>query len=275
MEFMWEYTLDGPGMTNSTLCEGYRADGYAQYPAYWSPARGSHAHGWSTGPTMVLLTEILGIKLTGPMGRKWSITPHLTKWLSYAQGGFSTRAGKFEVKIKRMRDGGGNPVLVLEVSTPRNTLGNINWGGRIAANVEGGRFKFAQYQNIPDAEWINLADEEWKAMNEESMNYERRTGRGWQSEALFLMTIGSSHRARKRAPGVVDWEALEKGYINTKSKGSPEHPRNMEGSSLPMFGLVLILVLYFIWPAGRGRHWRDRHSILSTQIQELLKGVKE
>ena len=188
-------------MTNSTLCEGYRADGYAQYPAYWSPARGSHAHGWSTGPTMVLLTEILGIKLTGPMGRKWSITPHLTKWLSYAQGGFSTRAGKFEVKIKRMRDGGGNPVLVLEVNTPRNTLGNINWGGRIAANVEGGRFKFAQYQNIPDAEWINLADEQWKAMNEgehelRAKDWPRMAERGLISDDNWVKPPGEEEGSR-------------------------------------------------------------------------------
>ncbi|KAL8965228.1 MAG: hypothetical protein Q9183_003960, partial [Haloplaca sp. 2 TL-2023] len=52
MQLMWGYMLDGPGFTNSTCVEGYRIDGDVQYPAYWSSARNSHAHGWSTGPTM-------------------------------------------------------------------------------------------------------------------------------------------------------------------------------------------------------------------------------
>ncbi|KAL8865399.1 MAG: hypothetical protein Q9174_006904, partial [Haloplaca sp. 1 TL-2023] len=69
MQLMWGYVLDGPGFTNSTCVEGYRIDGDIQYPAYWSSARNSHAHGWSTGPTMVLLTQILGIKLETPLGR--------------------------------------------------------------------------------------------------------------------------------------------------------------------------------------------------------------
>ncbi|KAL9581666.1 MAG: hypothetical protein Q9212_003755 [Teloschistes hypoglaucus] len=59
-QLMWGYMLDGEGFTNSTCVEGYRIDGDIQYPAYWSSARNSHAHGWSTGPTMLLLTEILG-----------------------------------------------------------------------------------------------------------------------------------------------------------------------------------------------------------------------
>jgi hypothetical protein len=69
IELMWGYMLNGPGMTNSTLLEGYRLDGYIQYPAYWSAARNSHAHGWAAGPTTVLMKGILGIKLLSPLGK--------------------------------------------------------------------------------------------------------------------------------------------------------------------------------------------------------------
>jgi hypothetical protein len=212
MEMMWGYMLDGPGMTNSTMCEGYRADGYAQYPAYWSPARGSHAHGWSTGPTMALLIEILGIKLTSPMGRIWQITPHLTKWLSYAQGGFATRMGKFEVKLKRMRDSEDREALVLEVITPPDTIGDISWGGRMATNVQGGKYKFATMLDSPGAEWIDLADESWKAMSDEELaaqDWPRMSERGFIPDDQW---VKPPHEERQ--PGVVDWEAMERNYIN-------------------------------------------------------------
>lgn len=221
MELMWGYMLDGPGMTNSTLNEGYRVDGYAQYPAYWSPARGSHAHGWSTGPTMVLLTEVLGIQLTSPMGRTWSITPHLTKWLSHSQGGFSTRMGKFEVKMKRMRDTEGRDAQIVEVITPKDTRGNIHWGGNIAANVEGGRYKWALMMDVPGSKWIDLADEKWKEMNEEEIE---AAAVDWHklSEGRFV----PDDRWRKpeqeeREPGKVDWDALERGYVNRHLREAP------------------------------------------------------
>jgi hypothetical protein len=90
MELMWGYMLDGPGMTNSTILEGYRFDGYIHCPAYWSGAQ-------AAGPTTVLMQGILGISLTSPVRRTWKIEPHLTKWLRYAQSGFATKLGKFEV----------------------------------------------------------------------------------------------------------------------------------------------------------------------------------
>lgn len=212
MELMWGYMLDGPGMTNSTMCEGYRADGYAQYPAYPSPARGSHAHGWSTGPTMALLTEVLGIKLTSPMGRAWEITPHLTKWLSHAQGGFATRMGKFEVKTKRTRYADGRESVVLEVITPPNTIGNINWGGRMVTKIQGGKYKFATFLDSPGAEWINLTNDSWRALSNEEL-----AAQDWphMSEGGFVPDdkwIKPPHEERE--PGVVDWDAMEWNYFH-------------------------------------------------------------
>lgn len=131
MELEWGYMMDGPGMTNSTLIEGVRMDGYIHYPAYASPPRNSHAHGWSTGPTSVLLHGILGIKLVTPMGKTWEIEPHLTKWLSRAQGGFATKLGKFEVSTSRLVAlSDGRKAQGLNVTVPRGTSGTIKWFGQ-------------------------------------------------------------------------------------------------------------------------------------------------
>jgi hypothetical protein len=118
---------------------------------------------------MALLIEILGIKLTGPMGRIWQTTPHLTKWLSYAQGGFATRMGKFKVKLKRMRDSEDREALVLEVITPPDTIGDISWGGQMATDVQIGKYKFATMLDSPGAEWMDLADDSWKALSDEEL----------------------------------------------------------------------------------------------------------
>ena len=85
--------------------------------------------GWSTGPTMVLLTGILGIKFTAPLGRSYIIRPHRTKWLSHIEGGYSTSLGQFVVKLNGMIGKGGRQAEVIQVSTPTGTSGTIQWGG--------------------------------------------------------------------------------------------------------------------------------------------------
>ncbi|KAL8776912.1 MAG: hypothetical protein Q9203_002938 [Teloschistes exilis] len=195
-QLMWGYMLDGEGFTNSTCVEGYRIDGDIQYPAYCSPARNSHAHGWSTGPTMVLLTEILGVKLGTPLGRKWTVEPHLTKWLRSARGGFATRLGRFEVVLRRMKSHTLGRVEVLDVETPRGTGGKVVFGP--AWDVEGGKNRYYKYLDhggrvemvagrrigvveeelglVEDEEWVEPEREEWPV-------------------------------------GVVDWKALEENYV--------------------------------------------------------------
>ena len=199
MELMWGYMLDGPGMTNSTLLEGYRTDGYIHYPAYWSDARNSHAHGWATGPTTVLMQGVLGIILTSPLGKTWSIEPHLTKWLSYARGGFATKLGKFEVAISLMRSfSTGRKVEVLEATVPENTSGVLNWGGKeqTLGLVPGdcGTFKFFRYTDV-------VAEDE---------------GQVWSFEGKELDFVPDDTWVRpvpeERPEGMVDWEALEANY---------------------------------------------------------------
>ncbi|KAK6338861.1 hypothetical protein TWF696_009668 [Orbilia brochopaga] len=125
---MWGYMLDGKGMTNSTFLEGFTIDGNIKYPAYWASGRNSHAHGWSTGPTYVLSTEILGIKLITPMGYKWRIAPNFVD-LDFAEGGYATLLGKFTVKWAK----GGK----LQVQTPKGSSGEVVWNGK-TRKLQGG-----------------------------------------------------------------------------------------------------------------------------------------
>lgn len=198
MELMWGYMLDGPGMTNSTLIESYRIDGYIHYPLYWSDARNSHAHGWSAGPTTVLMQGILGISLTSPLGRTWKIEPNLTKWLSSAQGGFATKLGKFEVQISLMRSAStGRRVEVLVVSVPDETSGSIVWAGTeqfIDTRKQGTEFRFFRYLDGSQADQAHIwsfGDAEMEFVNDDT----------WVKPPV-----------EERPEGVVDWEALERTY---------------------------------------------------------------
>ena len=193
MKLMWGYMLDGPGFTNSTLVEGYRVDGDIQYPAYWSSARNSHAHGWSTGPTMVLLTKILGIELVTPLGRTWRIEPGLTKWLGRARGGFATGLGRFEVVMRRMRIKGGARVEVVDVETPRGTEGTVVLG--IEWKVKGGKHRFSR--GVEEAR-----DSAWEKVEV-----------GWKEGELMEDESFIEPEMEKREAGVVDWEIMEKYFV--------------------------------------------------------------
>ena len=192
-EFMWGYMLDGEGFTNSTCAEGYRIDGDIQYPAYASTARNSHAHGWSTGPTMVLLTEILGIKLQTPLGRRYRIEPHLTKWLKNARGGFATSLGRFEVVLRRMKTKELGRVEVLDLWTPKGSEGVVEFGEtfyflgggtyHIVRPVDGGEVAMKVASDWVERELMD--DDEWQKPEME-----------------------------ERPVGVVDWEALEENYVD-------------------------------------------------------------
>jgi len=132
--------LDGPGFTNSTFIEGFRIDGNIQYPAYWSSTRNSHAHGWSAGPTSVLTDSILGIKLFSPLGKSWSISPHPGD-LTHVEGGYETALGKFVVRYDKTAT-----AEVLEVETPEDSMGTLNWGSfvrKLKVN-KGGKWRFTR-----------------------------------------------------------------------------------------------------------------------------------
>ncbi|KAK2627360.1 hypothetical protein QTJ16_003326 [Diplocarpon rosae] len=205
IELMWGYMLDGPGMTNSTLCEGYRIDGYIHYPAYWQLSRNSHSHGWSTGPTTVLMQGILGIKLLSPLGKTWEIEPHLTKWLSYARGGFATRIGKFEVSVALMRSlSTGRRVEVLNVTYPVGTTGLVRWGGNVQFRSEAMGTSLSVYRYLDPP-----AHDGWEAWSAREVN-------DFVQDDTWAKPL-----VEERPEGVVDWQALEENYgLSEKRFGS-------------------------------------------------------
>jgi hypothetical protein len=214
IELMWGYMLDGPGMTNSTLIEGYRIDGNIQYPAYWSAARNSHAHGWSTGPTTVLMQGILGINLLSPLGKTWEIEPHLTKWLSHARGGFATKLGKFEVSLAHLNSlSSGRKVEGLNVTVPGGTFGTVNWGGRKEMRNEDMGSSFSLFRFLePESEeemtrvwsvtdWSDfIPDDEWVKPEVE-----------------------------QRLESFVDWAVLEENHLLAEQRLTPVVPAAVAG----------------------------------------------
>ncbi|KAK6344887.1 hypothetical protein TWF718_006839 [Orbilia javanica] len=163
MRRMWGYMLDGEGMTNSTFLEGFTIDGNIKYPAYGSSERNSHAHGWSSGPTYVLSTEILGIKFITPMGYTWKIEPHFVD-LDWAEGGYATALGKFTVKWKK----GGK----LEVKTPKGTSGTVVWDGE-ERTLQGGGIWVWHSDGWRAGQWDNEEDDEKYAFKEPDPAQER------------------------------------------------------------------------------------------------------
>jgi hypothetical protein len=216
MGLMWGYMLDGPGMTNSTLIEGYRIDGYVHYPAYWSAARNSHAHGWSAGPTTVLSQSILGIELLSPLGKTWKIEPHLTKWLSYARGGFATKLGKFEVSTSRLISlSNGRKVEGLNVTIPGGTSGTIKWHDlqQVIPLDERDTAQTLSFLHDPilskDASLSTsqVRDFDWADFKHDD---------SWVKPV-----------AEERPEGIVDWEVLEKNYeLNEQKYASLKNVNN-------------------------------------------------
>ncbi len=200
MELMWGYMLDGEGMTNSTLVEGYRVDG----DAYGSRARNSHAHGWATGPTSMLVQGVLGIKLPSPLGRTWEIGPCLTRWLAWARGGFATRLGRLEVVVELLRNQAGRRVESLEIAYPEGSSGVVKWGGQTQVRNESmpAFFKVDRFLDLG----LSPLEGGWQTRTPES------DGEFVRDEMWVQPEI------EERPEGVVDWERLEEGYTFARER---------------------------------------------------------
>ncbi|KAG6861518.1 hypothetical protein C0995_015628 [Termitomyces sp. Mi166 len=148
----WGYMLYTNLSVQSTLLEGFTAngslgyrstDGYNNDPSYTS-----HAHGWSSGPTSALTFYVLGLRVTSPQGKTWSLSPHLgaggeggRESLSGAEGGFETPLGSFGVKwtlseSTSSSDADSGLVLTVQVSTPRTTSGVFKVPGGMGGTLE-------------------------------------------------------------------------------------------------------------------------------------------
>ncbi|EIN05763.1 Six-hairpin glycosidase [Punctularia strigosozonata HHB-11173 SS5] len=136
----WGYMLYTNLSVQSTLLEGFTANGSLSYRSYrgynYDPAYTSHAHGWSSGPTSALTFYVLGLTVTKPQGTAWAVAPHLSG-LKTAQGEYETPLGWFGVKWTWSRK-----TFELKIETPKGTAGEVTLpkevkGGKVS--VDGGK----------------------------------------------------------------------------------------------------------------------------------------
>lgn len=124
----WGFMLDDPRMTNSTFIEGYSADGSLAYAPYANDARVSHAHGWSAGPTSLLMFYTAGLRIASAGGRTWVVAPRLGG-LGSVEAGYVAPAGSFAVWV--VAEGGDDVVTGLKFSTPVGTVSLPGVVGRL------------------------------------------------------------------------------------------------------------------------------------------------
>jgi hypothetical protein len=119
----WGWYINNPLGTQSTVIEGYLANGtfgYRSSRGYdYDASYVSHSHGWSSGPTSALTTFILGLSVTSPAGRTWKLSPQFGD-LDSAEGGFTTSIGKFQAGWQLQQDG-----YTLSYEVPQGTTGEI------------------------------------------------------------------------------------------------------------------------------------------------------
>lgn len=117
----WGWYLNNPNGTESTVVEGYLANGtfgYRSSRGYsYDASYVSHAHGWSAGPTSALTNYVVGLSITSPGGMTWKIAPQFGD-LKSAQAGFTTLLGKYRASWKRNSKG-----YTLRFSAPKGTTG--------------------------------------------------------------------------------------------------------------------------------------------------------
>ncbi|MBS2549353.1 hypothetical protein KGQ19_21035 [Catenulispora sp. NL8] len=131
----WGYMLESPIGTGSTFWEGYGNNGTLS--AYSSNFT-SLAHGWSTGPTGALTTDVLGISPTAPSGTGYQVVPHPGD-LTHVEGTLTVAAGK-QIHAGYDHDTAGDFSLQVDSSTNSGSSGVIavpTWGQSRTVTVNG------------------------------------------------------------------------------------------------------------------------------------------
>ncbi|KAF3033156.1 hypothetical protein E8E12_004228 [Didymella heteroderae] len=134
----WGWYLNNPNGTESTVPEGYLANGTWGYRGdrgyRFDPTYVSHAHGWSSGPTSTLTEYLVGLRVVEPKGRKWELQPATLEEFDRAEAGFTTNLGKFSAKIEVK-----NGTASVRWDTPVGTEGYVRLPGQQGVTVAGGR----------------------------------------------------------------------------------------------------------------------------------------
>jgi len=131
----WGYMLDSPLGTDSTFWEGYSNTGtLTAYPSAYT----SLAHGWSTGPTGALTSEVLGISPTAPASAAYQVVPHPGD-LTHVEGTLTVAAGE-GIHVSYDHDAAGDFSMQVDSSTVTGSTGVIavpTWGQSRTVTVNG------------------------------------------------------------------------------------------------------------------------------------------
>lgn len=131
----WGYMLDSPLGTASTFWEGYSNTGtLTAYPSAYT----SLAHGWSTGPTGALTTDVLGIDPTAPAGAAYQVQPHPGD-LTHVEGTLAVASGK-QIHVSYDHDTAGDFSMQVDSSTNTGSTGVIavpTWGQSRTITING------------------------------------------------------------------------------------------------------------------------------------------
>ncbi|WP_405990814.1 MGH1-like glycoside hydrolase domain-containing protein [Streptomyces sp. NBC_00986] len=110
----WGFMLDSPIGTKSTFWEGYSPQGdLTAYPGSFT----SMAHGWSTGPTGALTSDVLGIAPTTAGGAAYQVVPHPGN-LTHVEGTLTVATGK---TVHASYDHPADGSFTLQVDTGTNS----------------------------------------------------------------------------------------------------------------------------------------------------------
>jgi hypothetical protein len=122
----WGYMLASPLGTASTFWEGYSNTGTLNaYPSAYT----SLAHGWSTGASGALTTEVLGIAPTSASGATYQVQPHPGD-LTHAEGTLTVASGE-SVHVGYDHGAAGDFAMQVDSSTNAGSTGVIavpTWG---------------------------------------------------------------------------------------------------------------------------------------------------
>ena len=135
MRTEWGFMLASPLGTASTFWEGFSNTGLlTAYPSAYT----SLAHGWSTGATGALTTDVLGIAPTAPSGTAYQVVPHPGD-LTHVEGTLTVAPGK-TVHAAYDHDAAGNFSLQVDSSANTGSTGVIavpTWGQSHMVTVNG------------------------------------------------------------------------------------------------------------------------------------------
>ncbi|MGH3279285.1 MAG: alpha-L-rhamnosidase C-terminal domain-containing protein [Trebonia sp.] len=127
LSLTWDQMIDprGPFYTG-TMWENIGPDGTA------TEARTSLAHGWASGPTPIMVSEVLGVQPVAPGYRTFTVDPHPGS-LRWAQGAVPTPYGPIAVRWER-----SGPRFSVTVTVPPRATAFISLPGGHLVTLPGG-----------------------------------------------------------------------------------------------------------------------------------------